>query len=73
MSIEEMEEIETKAILMAYELRDSCDGSSVGAECKETINLFGEDVLITVVAFWEKSFWGEYTAKSKSIDESGSF
>ena len=64
-------EIHDKAKEAAYKLRDECDGSSVGAETEFNMQFAGETVLVRVVAFWEKSFWGEYSAKSKSIDDSG--
>lgn len=49
-----------EAVRIAKELRDECDGSYVGSETTETIDVYGEKCDLFVVAFWEKSFWHEW-------------
>ncbi len=63
-------EIRNKAREIANEMRDDCDGSYVGSESKEVVKIEGKDVELSVVAFWEKSFWFEYSAKGDGVDVS---
>lgn len=61
--------IEDRARKIAEDLRDECDGSYVGAEETQFLEIEGVSVELFVCAFWEKSFWFEYTAKGDGAQQ----
>lgn len=66
-------DIRDKAIEIARELRDECDGSYVGAGATRTVEINGNVLTISVTAFWEKTFWFEYSAKGEGIEDRGTW
>lgn len=63
--------VEEKSVEMAREMKDDCDGSYVGAECSSTIEFDGQEISISVTAFWEKSNWLAYEAYGDGIHING--
>jgi hypothetical protein len=66
-----MSTIKDEAIKIARKLRDECDGSYVGAEETNNININGVDIKLHVVSFWEKGFGVEYRATGDGIESGG--
>ena len=64
---EVMDKVQKKAEEAANKMRDSCDGSYVGSEENIDIDIDGENVDLFVVAFWEKSFWFEFSATVNGV------
>ena len=50
------EKLEIKFLKMAEALRDNCDGSYVGAEDDQIVEILGKKYNLWVCAFWESNF-----------------
>ena len=43
-------------------MRDECDGTYVGSEMEPEMEILGQKTKLFVIAFWEKSFWFDFSA-----------
>lgn len=59
--------VKNEAERIAYELRDECDGTYVGSETTKTIIVDGKNAELFVVAFWESSFWFNFSTTVNGI------
>ena len=65
-------ELRDAARRFACIMKDECDGTYVGEEMEPEIEILGEKTKLFVIAFWEKSFWFDFSATIDGVKYSES-